>query len=91
MFMAGPHGEYELIFSIAPSVQKEFETACKLENQQPVYLGKVIPEKQLSFTSESLQVQCNPAIASNLFYESNGDVQYYFDMLLQQHKNWLQQ
>ncbi|MFN2438450.1 MAG: thiamine-monophosphate kinase, partial [Chitinophagaceae bacterium] len=86
MFMAGPHGEYELLFTVPKTLHKKFELVCKDENWQPLLLGEVIAEEKLYFSSESLLVQCHPATIANLFYEVNGNIQSYFELLLQHHK-----
>lgn len=88
MFMAGPHGEYELIFSIPAERNKDFESYCKKENWQPLCLGKIITDKQLRFTSDNLKINCTPAEIPNLFHKANGNIQSYFKLLTLQHENW---
>ena len=44
MFLAGPHGEYELLFTISPSIQKEFKKVCGGETSlqgDPGTIGEV--------------------------------------------------
>jgi hypothetical protein len=89
MFMAGPHGEYELLFTVPELLNKNFELACQDENWKPLFLGEVIAEKGLSFFSGSLEVHCHPATIANLFYEANGNIHTYFELLMQQHKTWI--
>lgn len=91
MLMAGPHGEYELLFSVPREVGLDFEQAIKNEDWQPVYLGKITSGQQINFSSGAMQVQCSPATIPNLFYEANGNIQLYFELLMQQHKTWVQQ
>jgi thiamine-monophosphate kinase len=88
MFLAGPHGEYELLFTVPEQSNKKFIQACEDENWQPIFLGEVIPEVKLTFFSESLEIHCHPATIANLFYESGGNVQPYFERLMLQHKKW---
>jgi thiamine-monophosphate kinase len=88
MFMAGPHGEYELLLTIPEKVNDEFQRACEGNILQPLLLGNVIDNATILFSSESLQVQCHPAAIANLFSESNGNIQSYFERLLQQHQHW---
>lgn len=89
MLLAGPHGEYELLFTVACEKQSEFETECQSEGWKPVYLGKVQDTPEVGFTSGPMQIQCHPSGIANLFYESNGDIFAYLQLLMQQHKNWL--
>jgi len=88
MFLAGPHGEYELLFTVPERANKKFRQACEDENWQPVFLGEVIPENKLIFFSESLEIHCHPGTIANLFYESGGNIQTYFERLMLQHKKW---
>ena len=88
MFMAGPHGEYELLFTVPAALQKEFEQSDEAIAMQPLLLGKAISEDRLCFSSESLEVDCHPAAIANLFSEANGDIQTYFQLLLRQHQTW---
>jgi len=88
MFLAGPHGEYELLFTVPEVANKKFRQVCEDENWQAIFLGKVIAENKLTFFSESLEIHCHPAAIANLFYESGGNVQTYFERLMLQHKKW---
>ncbi len=90
MFMAGPHGEYELLFTIPKESHKKFKVACENENWQPVLLGESISEISLYFSSESLDVQCHPATIANLYYEA-GNYRSYLELLRHQHKSWTNQ
>ncbi len=89
MLLAGPHGEYELLFTIASERQNDFEKECASEGWNPVYLGKVINTPQIDFISGPLKINCDPHRIANLFYESNGDIVAYLQLLKQQHKNWV--
>jgi len=89
MFMAGPHGEYELLLTVPEKVNDEFQRACEGSILQPLFLGKIIDNETILFSSESLKVQCHPAAIANLFSESNGNIQSYFERLLKQHQHWI--
>jgi thiamine-monophosphate kinase len=88
LFLAGPHGEYELLFSIPPAKQEAFESACSAAGWQPLLLGEATHDKHLYFISEDVAITCHPAEIANLFDEANGHIQSYFDMLLQKHRQW---
>lgn len=88
LFFAGPHGEYELLFSISPSQQEAFETACSAAGWHPLLLGEATPDKHLRFISEDQEIICQPAEIANLFDEACGDIQAYFHLLLQKHRGW---
>lgn len=89
MLLAGPHGEYELLFTVPADKRNEFEERYRNENAEPVCLGKVTLNRKLHFTSESMEVTCDPAAIANLFHESNGNVPAYYDLLKQQQARWL--
>ena len=89
MLLAGPHGEYELLFTIAGEKQRDFEIECKSEGWSPVYLGKVVDTPRIDFLSGPMNIRCHPSGIANLFYESNGDIFAYLESLMQQHKNWV--
>ena len=89
IFLAGPHGEYELLFTISPSIQNEFEKVCSKENWMPVLLGEIVTGKQVKFLSEQTQIQCDPSEIANLFGESEGNIHRYFQMLMQKHEQWI--
>lgn len=88
IFLAGPHGEYELLFSIPLVKQKEFENACKGENWKPIFIGEITSDKKIQFISNDKTVDCKPAVIPNLYHKSNGNIQLYFDLLMKQDTNW---
>jgi thiamine-monophosphate kinase len=90
IFLAGPHGEYELLFSISPAKKDAFEKACLTDGWAPVLLGEVIGEEIIHFLSEELSVQCQPALIANFFSEAKGDIPLYFKTLMKQHQLWCQ-
>jgi len=91
MFLAGPHGEYELLFSIPPAMRNRFEQACTDWEWEPILIGEITEGDSVQFSSEEMEIQCSPSVIANLFTESNGDIQCYFENLTRQHKLWSQQ
>jgi thiamine-monophosphate kinase len=87
-FLAGPHGEYELLFSIPRTKQQAFENACFAAGLRPIVLGEATADKQLHFISENLEINCEPADIANLYDLSGGNIQTYFTMLTQKHEEW---
>lgn len=88
IFLAGPHGEYELLYSIPAANQKQFEQACHKTNWQPILIGEATSDNFIQFKSESSNVISGPAEIANLYTESGGDVNQYFQMLMQKHQGW---
>ena len=89
MFLAGPHGDYELLFSIPQRNDHDFKMNCRMQDWEPLFLGRAIDEIVLNFNSEGLHINCPPAAIPNLFYEAKGNVQSYFTLLQEQHHHWL--
>ena len=87
-FLAGPHGEYELLFSIAPSNQHAFENACADAMWHPLLLGKATENKKINFVSEEINIHCEAAEIANLFGEAGGNIQHYYQLLMQKHQQW---
>lgn len=87
--LAGPHGEYELLFNIPEAKYLSFQQHCLEIDFHPVYLGRATDEYQLKFTTGTSPVQCAPAQIPNLFYDADGNVQRYFELLMQQHYKWI--
>ncbi|TXH21198.1 MAG: hypothetical protein E6Q95_04205 [Chitinophagaceae bacterium] len=88
ILMAGPHGEYELLFSIPADKNESFQTTWIQNNWQPIYIGKVTADIQLNFISEDMNISTHPAEVPNLFYKAEGNIQLYFKLLQQQHQYW---
>jgi thiamine-monophosphate kinase len=88
MLLAGPHGDYELLFTIPDDKLPAFESACKASAWQPFYLGRAKKQLSLHFISELTPVTCAPALVADLYQQSNGDISNYFEMLQLQDKKW---
>lgn len=88
VFLAGPHGEYELLFSIPATKQREFEAACGADNWKPTFIGEIIADKKIQFISNKKTIECQPAVIPNLFHKCNNNIQMYFDLLMEQDANW---
>jgi len=88
MLLAGPHGEYELIFTIPGNLKVAFERHCQHESWQPLYLGEVITGEKTIFSSGPMQVECNPSTIANLYHDADGNIFTYFELLTRQHIIW---
>jgi hypothetical protein len=88
MLLAGPHGEYELVFTIPGSLKDAFEQKCQHEVWQPLYLGEVIGGRKTIFSTGLLQIECNPSTIANLYHDADGNIFTYFELLNRQHNTW---
>lgn len=88
IFLAGPHGEYELLFTIPASDQQRFEKSCLEFNWQPLLIGEAVSKLVIEFDSENLHISSEPAEIANLYNQAGKDVIQYFKMLMQKQDNW---
>jgi thiamine-monophosphate kinase len=88
-FLAGPHGEYELLFSIPPAKRQAFEAACQKEGWKPLLIGEVTDTKQIRFTTREISVMCPAPAIANLWHQSGGSPCNYFRMLMEKDQQWL--
>lgn len=56
IFLAGPHGEYELLFTIPKDKTEEFETKAKKSHWSPIRIGHVINQNEFIWESDSQQL-----------------------------------
>lgn len=87
-FLAGPHGEYELVFSVPENSIDNFRISCKKNLFKPIYLGKAIKEQKIRYKSNEKNIECRPADIPNLFHQSEGNLSRYLELLLEAHSNW---
>ena len=88
IMLAGPHGDYELLFTIKPIDKDKFEEACHDASIDFIEIGQVNSDQKIRFISENNQIECGTADIANLFLEANSDVKKYFDLLMKQHIIW---
>ncbi len=91
MLLAGPHGEFELLFTVPESNVKKFLQAAQSIDWQPVYLGRAGGDPTLSFRLNGNSLSCDPSWIANLFTACGGDVHHYFNELQKINQSWLQQ
>ena len=82
-FLAGPHGEFELLFTIPSKQEDAFLAEAKAMNWKPLKLGQVIDRPHLYFSENNSKRQVDPFRLANLFSESGGQARVYLNKLLQ--------
>lgn len=75
--LAGPHGDYELLFTIKPIDKDKFEEACHDASIDFIEIGQVNSDQKIRFISENNQIECGTADIANLFLEANSDVKIF--------------
>jgi thiamine-monophosphate kinase len=89
LMLAGPHGDYELVFTIPPERQLNFLTAAADSGWAPTYTGTISSAPGLEFLYQGRNLHTDPSAVANLFSESDGDIQVYLQSLLQHHRSLL--
>ena len=88
IFLAGPHGEYELVFTIGADKVTEFEEEANLRNWHPIRLGKVIDQR--IFKNKSKNKNLDPFAIANVYSKKSGlNPEQYLLELLRIHKEKL--
>jgi thiamine-monophosphate kinase len=80
MMLAGPHGEFELVFTVAPDRRDAFVANAMAHGWEPLEIGAVIPERGLSLVEGNQRLDTGRI--RNLFLEVDGDVGEYVRALL---------
>jgi thiamine-monophosphate kinase len=83
MLLAGPHGEFELLFTVPPDRQAAFDAAAAAVAWNPLRLGVVTPETTICLPYEGVSVPVDTARVRNLFAAVGGDVRAYVQGLLE--------
>lgn len=91
MFLAGPHGEYEILFTVPENQVFEFEEHCEKQDFQPVLIAKAIEEKKISFLLNEKKIKTDPFLVANLYPDAGRDVFTYIKLLRKQHATWINQ
>ena len=83
MPLAGPHGEFELLFTIPPDRRAAFESAAAAASWSPLRLGSVTAEPAITLTFDGTRVPVDTVRVRNLFASVGGDVHAYVGGLLE--------
>jgi thiamine-monophosphate kinase len=83
MLLAGPHGEFELLFTVPPERHEAFESAAAASGWKPLRLGVVTAKAEVCLPCEGSSVPVDTARVRNLFASVGGDVQAYVRGLLE--------
>lgn len=86
MLLAGPHGEFELLFTIPPGRREEFLTAASDQEWLPLELGRVMPSPGVRLQADGAREALDGGEVRNLFLEVRGDVERYIAELMRIHE-----
>ena len=83
LMLAGHHGEFELVFTVASHHVKNFLEHASQINWEPILIGEVIEDTDIRFKYHDEIVAINTGKIRNLFAERHRDVQEYIKQLLE--------
>ncbi len=83
LMLAGPHGEFELLFTVSDARCYEFTKAAASLSWGPLEIGTVTAEPRLTLPIDGRCVPIDTARVRNLFLERESDVGRYIDGLLE--------
>jgi thiamine-monophosphate kinase len=83
LFLAGEHGEFELIFTIPPSRDKAFLQEAASIGWAPLRLGEVIPALEIRLVLYDCESAIDTAEIRNLGSSTLGSVEKYMKSLLE--------
>lgn len=87
-FLAGPHGEFELVFTIPSSKLDEFLTEANKTDWTPIIIGTVIKKPELHCINKGKNIILDGFTITNLFGESGGDPKTYIEALIKLNQLW---
>jgi thiamine-monophosphate kinase len=79
--LAGPHGEFELVFTVPPARTEALRSAAASDGWTPIRLGDVVPGTGATLGSEDGEVVLDTGKVRNLFLECEGDPGRYIQAL----------
>lgn len=83
LFLAGQHGEFELIFSIPKEKTADFLNKAGEINWHPLELGTATEEKSITLPLYNKTAKLDTCYIRNLYNSVNGDKSLYIKKLLQ--------
>lgn len=81
-FLAGIHGEFELIFTVPQGNAGKFITEAERTGWNPLRMGYVVPEKEIIFNNGKGYIKPDTGYIRNLYEEKKGNVKEYAEELI---------
>ncbi len=77
MTLSGPHGEFELLFAVAPADEGRFLSAAGGEGWAPIRMGRIVEQTGVWWSADGKQLSIDTGRIRNLFMETHGDISEY--------------
>ncbi len=87
-FLAGPHGEFELLFTISPEKEAAFLQGANLMNWHPLRIGIATEQQNCILDIEAGRWDLEPFQIANLFTEAGGEPKAFLSALVQKQSSW---
>lgn len=87
-FLAGPHGEFELLFTVPKENKESFLKAAKAINWNPIQIGKATEENKVWIHSNNELIEILPFTISNLYTACDSNPKQYFESLKKLQRKW---
>ncbi len=88
ILLAGPHGEFELLFTVNHNHEDMFLKEAGRLAWFPIKIGEIINDPILSFFHNGFPYTCNPDGISNLYEKCGGDLTYFIKLLFENQQSW---
>ena len=77
LLLNGPHGEFELIFTVPAEKVRLFKNKCTSIGWEPIWLGKAIKETEIKILLTDKPVRIDTFYLRNLYHQLDGDIEQY--------------
>jgi len=91
MFLAGIHGEFELVFTVPREKVTQFTAQAHAAEWYPVRLGTVIRDNELQMRIYNSYIKADTALIRNLFDTTRGNIKEYLAELFKIDQQWKSQ
>jgi thiamine-monophosphate kinase len=89
IFLAGPHGEFELVFTIPPKNEQKFLKEAEKMAWKPLRIGVCTKSPDCALRTIQGEYQAfNPCQIANLYVQSNSNPSTFLKQLLQLETQW---
>ena len=89
LMAAGPHGEFQLLFTVPPRQVPDFQVAMRERGLTPVRLGRVKERPSITARADSgKRIELDTGAVRNLFARSDGEFHDYLARLVRLGADW---
>jgi thiamine-monophosphate kinase len=86
--LAGPHGEFELIFSVNKSEEDRMIELSQDMNWEPIRIGEIISQPGMELIMHERNLHCEPGEIANLYGNCAGNLNQYINALFKIDEQW---